>query len=201
MTVSDDESADSADDGGTDDAGGGPEAAVDDADADPDTEVRTWREDGEYHRERVRHLTAEEFAAACDRIDGEDGLAWGVGALVEDGGRVLLVREEDRWLLPGGEVERGESHGEALVRELCEETGLDVTPGERLAVIRNVLRHGGEERSFRFAIHRAAAETTALADDPGLADEEIEAVRWVETLPEDTLDRDLLVAFLGDDWT
>lgn len=163
-------------------------------------EVRTWRDNGEYRRERVQYLDSDAFAAATDRIDGDDGLEWGVGALVEHQGRVLLVREGDRWLLPGGEVEAGESHDEALVRELREETGLNVTPGERLALIRNVLRHGGEERSFRFAIHRATAETTSLADDPGLADEDIEAVRWAESLPADTLDRDLLTELLGDGW-
>lgn len=163
-------------------------------------EVRTWQVDGEYRRERVQQLDADGFAAARDRIDGENGLEWGVGALVEHDRRVLLVREGGLWALPGGEVEADEGHAEALVRELREETGLDVTPGERLAVVRNVLRHGDEERSFRFAIHRATAETTALAENPGLADEEIEAVRWADVLPEDTLDRDLLTELLGDGW-
>ncbi|WP_276260793.1 NUDIX domain-containing protein [Haloglomus litoreum] len=163
-------------------------------------QVRTWREGDEYRRERVQSLDAEAFVQARDRIDGEGGLEWGVGALVEHDGRVLLVREDGLWALPGGEVEAGERHDEALVRELREETGLDVTPGARLAVVRNVLRHGDEERSFRFAIHRGTAETTTLADDPGLADEDIEAVRWAARLPEDTLDRDLLTELLGDDW-
>jgi ADP-ribose pyrophosphatase YjhB (NUDIX family) len=169
-------------------------------DRDPEAGVRTWREDGEYRRERVHHLTTEEFAEARDRIDGDDGLEWGVGALVEADDRVLLVKEDGRWLLPGGEVEAGESHDEGLVRELREETGLDIDPGERLAVVRNVLRHDGAEREFRFAIHRATAEATGVTDDPGLADEGIEAVRWVEALPDGTLDRDLLVELLGDGW-
>lgn len=180
-----------SDEGPSDNSG----AVIDDTDS--DTEVRTWQEDGEFRRERVHHLTTEEFADARDRIDGADGLDWGVGALVESDGRVLLVREDGRWLLPGGEVEAGESHDEALIRELREETGLDVEPGERLAVVRNVLRHDGEEREFRFAIHRATAEMVELTGEPGLADEEIEAVSWVEDLPADTLDRDLLLELLG----
>jgi 8-oxo-dGTP diphosphatase len=171
-----------------------------------DTVVRTWQVDGEYHRERIQQVDGDGFAAARNRIDGEDGLEWGVGALVQHDGRVLLVREGDpesgeaRWLLPGGEVEAGERHAAALVRELREETGIDVTPGERLAVVRNVLRHEGRSRSFRFAIHGATAETTALADDPGLDGEGIETARWVEGLPENTLDRDLLTDLLGDGW-
>lgn len=169
-------------------------------DTDPETTVQTWRTDGEYRRERVQRLTAEEFAEARDRIDGEDGLEWGVGALVEHDGRVLLVREGSRWLLPGGEVEADESHEEALMREISEETGIDVSPGERLAIVRNVLQHGDDGRAFRFAIHRATAESTALADEPGLPDEGIQAVQWAEVLPEDTLDRDLLMKLLGDGW-
>lgn len=49
--------------------------------------------------------------------------------LVEDG-RILLVRQRvsaDRaWSLPGGRVQRGETIGEAVIRETREETGLDV---------------------------------------------------------------------------
>jgi 8-oxo-dGTP pyrophosphatase MutT (NUDIX family) len=46
---------------------------------------------------------------------------------VRDGqGRVLLARhaEGDRWLLPGGAVEPGETPADAAVREAWEETGL-----------------------------------------------------------------------------
>ena len=48
--------------------------------------------------------------------------------LVDPADRVLLVRFEfptaTRWALPGGGLERGESHVEALRRELEEEVGL-----------------------------------------------------------------------------
>jgi ADP-ribose pyrophosphatase YjhB (NUDIX family) len=165
---------------------------------DPETEIRTWQADGIHRRERVQFLDSEAFADARERVDS--GLEWGVGGLVEHEGQVLLVRQDDRWLLPGGEVEDGETHAEALVRELDEETGVAVRPGERLAVVENVLRHDGRERSFRFAIYRATPEHTDTAEDPGLADEAIQAVRWVDSLPPDALDRDLLVELLGADW-
>ncbi len=42
-------------------------------------------------------------------------------------GRVLLVRDADRgWSVPGGRVEWGEPLADACVRELREETGLEV---------------------------------------------------------------------------
>lgn len=61
-----------------------------------------------------------------------------VAALIEEAGRVLLVRhlKEGRsyWMLPGGGVRHGESLHDALVRELKEELRLDIRPGPLLLV-------------------------------------------------------------------
>lgn len=60
-----------------------------------------------------------------------------VRALVLDAeGRVLLVREnsDGNWTLPGGWCDIGESAAEAVARETCEETGLQVTPVRLLAL-------------------------------------------------------------------
>lgn len=50
----------------------------------------------------------------------------GVAALVEQAGRIVLVRHSYKsgWMLPGGAVERGEPPAEAILRELKEEIGL-----------------------------------------------------------------------------
>jgi 8-oxo-dGTP pyrophosphatase MutT (NUDIX family) len=52
-------------------------------------------------------------------------------AIVMNGeGKILLHRRSDNtlWGLPGGAMEVGESIGETVVREVKEETGLDVVP-------------------------------------------------------------------------
>lgn len=64
-------------------------------------------------------------------------------------GRVLLVRRakpplEGRWSIPGGTVELGETLEQALVREMAEETGLDVEPLEVLTVFDRIEREGTE---------------------------------------------------------
>ncbi|MFI5612405.1 NUDIX hydrolase [Amycolatopsis sp. NPDC051903] len=55
------------------------------------------------------------------------------GIVFDDQGRLLLIQRghdpgRGLWSLPGGRVEPGETDFQAVVRELHEETGLDVTP-------------------------------------------------------------------------
>jgi 8-oxo-dGTP diphosphatase len=69
----------------------------------------------------------------------------GVGGVVVRDGRVLLIRRGKppllgRWAVPGGTVELGESLEQALVREMREETALDVEPSELLTVFDRVER-------------------------------------------------------------
>ncbi|GAB3154761.1 NUDIX domain-containing protein [Amycolatopsis stemonae] len=55
-------------------------------------------------------------------------------------GRLLLIRRANdpgsgQWSLPGGRVEPGESDEQAVIRELREETGLDVIPGTVIGTV------------------------------------------------------------------
>lgn len=55
-----------------------------------------------------------------------DNLPKGAAVLIVNNGRVLSVRRgnSDKWGLPGGKLEIGETTSEAAVRECAEETGV-----------------------------------------------------------------------------
>ncbi len=88
----------------------------------------------------------------------------GIVAIIEREGRYLMIRRPDDiraggyWCFVGGAIEDGESQEQALVREVREEVGLEVAPGEKvwecLSIYREWVLHcwtvsdsGGEVRA------------------------------------------------------
>ncbi len=67
----------------------------------------------------------------------------GVAAVILTAEGVLLQRRDDNrmWGLPGGAVEPGESVRVAIVREVREETGLDVEPLRLIGVYSDPVNH------------------------------------------------------------
>jgi 8-oxo-dGTP diphosphatase len=111
-----------------------------------------------------------------------------VGGLAYDQqGRLLLIRRGNEpgrglWSLPGGRVEAGEDDPAALVREMAEETGLQVRPGPlvgrvvrgryaiadyRCTVTGGDLRAGDDAADARWC---SAADLAALPLVDGLRD-------------------------------
>lgn len=154
------------------------------------------RHDGEV----VRSSNTIELPPERWEPGGDTDRNWGVGAFVERDGKVLLVKEGGLWMIPGGILEPGERHAGGAARELREETGLSVRIDGLLAVSEQTFVNAADGRAFDFyfATFRGVPDGGTLTDDPGVPDEEIEAVAWHETVPEDTFDRDLVVELLGD---
>jgi 8-oxo-dGTP diphosphatase len=72
-----------------------------------------------------------------------DRPAVGVGGVVITNGRTLLIRRgseplKGQWSIPGGMLETGETIAEGVVRELREETGLDVRVLELIEVFERI---------------------------------------------------------------
>lgn len=66
--------------------------------------------------------------------------------VMDDKNRMLMVcqhhEERDIWMVPGGGIEEGESSLEAAVREVDEETGLDVQIEKLLWHVEEVSERG-----------------------------------------------------------
>jgi len=105
----------------------------------------------------------------------------GVGAVIVKDGRVLLVQRGTepalgRWSIPGGLIEVGEALSEAVVREVREETGLEIEPVELVELLDRIHRDGDRVR-YHYVIAdylcRVVSGTLNAASDAA-------AVRWVE---------------------
>jgi len=81
----------------------------------------------------------------------------GVGAVIVQDGKVLLVKRRHepmagQWSLPGGAVEVGETLEACLVREMREETGLEIAVGPVIEVLDRITRDGDGRVMYHFVL-------------------------------------------------
>ena len=95
----------------------------------------------------------------------------GVSAIIVTGEGLLLQRRGDNglWGLPGGSVEPGESVADAVVREVREETGLELEPLDFLG-------HRLEPYDGRIVL---CLTWTARAHGDARAADDLSKVRWL----------------------
>lgn len=100
-----------------------------------------------------------------------------VGAVIRDAaGRILLIKRGHEpgmglWSVPGGRVEPGETDEQAVVREVREETGLEVACGPLLGAIE---RPGTAGTILQISDYRAVVTGGELVPGDDAAD-----ARWL----------------------
>lgn len=105
----------------------------------------------------------------------------GVGAVIICNGKILLEKRKGepgkgKWSIPGGLVELGETAEEAVVREVKEETGLDVADPELIDVVDNIVRDENGEVKYHFVIIDYFVK---LKGGEMRAADDAEELRWV----------------------
>ncbi|MGW5380694.1 NUDIX hydrolase [Nocardia sp. NPDC003999] len=114
-----------------------------------------------------------------------------VSALVQDDeGRILLIRRTDngKYSIPGGGLEAGETVARAVVREVYEETGIDVKVTELIGIFSDpdhVIAYNDGEVRQEFSI---CFRAQPISGTPRPSEESTE-VEWVA--PEKLYERDI----------
>ncbi len=98
----------------------------------------------------------------------------GVGSIIIEGGRVVLVKRGHppllgEWSIPGGIMEVGETVRQAAAREAREETGLLVAPEELLGIYDRLLRDQQGKVQYHYLLvdflcRRIAGDLLAASD-------------------------------------
>ncbi len=125
----------------------------------------------------------------------------GVGGVVIDEGRALLIRRgseplRGEWSIPGGTLELGETLAEGVMRELREETGIEVRVLEQIEVFERIFTEKSSRKTrkkkrprYHFVIvdylcERVSGEPCAGSDVTDVAyarEEELEKFHLTET--------------------
>jgi 8-oxo-dGTP pyrophosphatase MutT (NUDIX family) len=108
----------------------------------------------------------------------------GASAVIrDDEGQILLIQRSDNleWAMPGGSMELGNSIYDTLVREVREETGLEVVSATLIAIYSEprfafTNMYGNEHQPIRFSFRVDKRQGSLVTE----TDESVDARFWAE---------------------
>jgi len=106
----------------------------------------------------------------------------GVGAVIVKDGAVLLVQRahdpgRGKWAMPGGRLRLGETLAQAARREVHEETGVEIEPGEALSVTDLIQRDDAGRIRYHYVLVDLLARY--VGGEPRAGSDALD-VRWVD---------------------
>ena len=104
----------------------------------------------------------------------------GVGAVIVKNDQVLVVRRanpplQGQWSIPGGLVDTGETIKEAVIREIREETSLNIEPVELVEVFERILRDADSRVQYHFVVIDYLCR---LVSGEAQAGTDVSEIRW-----------------------
>ena len=103
-----------------------------------------------------------------------------VGAVILNSEDQVLICKSNKWnqkyVIPGGHIEAGEKMEEALVREVKEETGLDVYNIQLLGITESIFSKSfQDQKHFIFVDYICRSDTEEV-----ILNEEAQSYKWIE---------------------
>lgn len=104
------------------------------------------------------------------------------GAVIFDGDKILVIQQvKGHWGFPKGHVEEGETEVETAIREIKEETNLDVEIDETHRYVEHYSPEEGIEKDVVFFIAKK------IGGEVKVQEEEVKETQWL--LPNEAMDR------------
>ena len=106
----------------------------------------------------------------------------GVGAVIVENGKILLVRRvndpnKGKWSVPGGLVRAGERLEEALKREIMEELGVEIETGDVACVTDEIFRDKNGDVEYHYVVLDFFAK---IVEGVPRAMSDADEVRWFD---------------------
>lgn len=103
------------------------------------------------------------------------------GAVIFDGDKILVIQQvKGHWGFPKGHVEEGETEVQTAVREIKEETNLDVEIDESKRFVERYSPEEGVEKDVVFFVAKKTG------GDIKVQEEEVKDTKWL--LPQDAME-------------
>jgi 8-oxo-dGTP diphosphatase len=116
-----------------------------------------------------------------------------VGCFIEHNDDILLIKRQkdkdngNKWAVPSGKVDPGETEEEAVIREVFEETGLKIYSDKLVFVERSYVRFPGFDFIYTFFKYDLNSKEKPKII---LSEKEHTAYKWI--IPKDALNEDLM---------